>query len=85
LCRFFQYPTASFLISQKVGKLQKLEISEAVVIMTITATFLDGAALAWFRQLYAQTFEVALYGAAWILWGVGAGLFLGHFMTSRNR
>ena len=28
------------LISQKVGKLQKLEISEALVIMTITATFL---------------------------------------------
>lgn len=81
----FPISYAFILVSQKVGKLQKPEISEAVVIMTITATFLDGVALTWFRQLYAHTFDVALYGAAWILWGVGAGLFLGHLMTNRNR
>ncbi|WP_197076701.1 DUF5367 family protein [Hymenobacter terrenus] len=72
------------LISKKLGNLQKPEILRAVTIMTTTATFLDGVALAWFRQLYAQSFEVALYGAAWILWGVGAGLLLGYCLTGRN-
>lgn len=71
-------------ISQKVVKLQKSEILKAVVLMTITATFLDGVALTWFRQLYAPTFEAALYGAALILWGVGAVLLLGYLMTDRN-
>ncbi len=73
------------LMSIKIAKLNKSEILNAVVIMTITATFLDGIALTWFRQLYAETFEIALYGAAWILFGAGVGLFFGYVMTDETR
>jgi Family of unknown function (DUF5367) len=71
-------------ISIKVANLKKAEILNAVVVMTITATFLDGIALTWFRQLYAETFEIALYGAAWILFGAGVGLLFGYVMTDET-
>jgi hypothetical protein len=82
---------ATFLISfvfvqitVKIAKLKKDEILNAVVIMTITATFLDGIAMTWFRQLYAESFETALYGAAWILFGAGVGLLFGYVMTDET-
>jgi hypothetical protein len=71
-------------ISIKVANLKNAEILNAVVIMTITAAFLDGIAMTWFRRLYAETFEIALYGAAWILFGVGVGLLFGCVMTNRT-
>jgi hypothetical protein len=71
-------------ITVKVASLKKAEILNAVVIMTITATFLDGIALTWFRQLYAESFEIALYGAAWILFGAGVGLLFGYVMTDET-
>jgi hypothetical protein len=52
--------------------------------MTITATFLDGIALTWFRQIYAEAFETALYGAAWILFGAGVGLLFGCVMNNQT-
>lgn len=72
------------LISVKVANLNKSEILNAVVIMTITATFFDGIALTWFRQIYAESFETALYGAAWILFGAGVGLLIGYIMTDKT-
>jgi hypothetical protein len=71
------------LITKKVARLDDSEIFTAVAIMTYTATFLDGIALTWFGQLYGATHEVRLYGAAWILWGVGAGLLLGQLLSNR--
>jgi hypothetical protein len=71
-------------ITVKIAKLKKDEILNAVVIMTITATFLDGIAITWFRQLYAESFETALYGAAWILFGAGVGLLFGYVMTDET-
>jgi hypothetical protein len=71
-------------ITKKVAQLDTSEIFNAVVVMTYTATFLDGIALTWFGQLYGTTHEVRLYGAAWILWGVGAGLLLGKFLSGRK-
>ena len=70
-----------FLVCQKIAKLQKSEILKAVVIMTITATFCDEIAFIQFRQIYAESYEVTHYGAAWILSGVGVGLLLGFFMN----
>ena len=71
-------------ISIKIAKLEKSEIFYAVAIMTMVATLLDGSALTWFSQLYADSHEVAHYGAAWILWGAGVGLLLAYFMTERK-
>jgi len=42
----------------------------AVVVMTTTATLLDGIAFTW-TGLYGLPLESRVYGAAWILWGVG--------------
>ena len=72
------------LICQKLAKLQKSEILKAVVIMTITASFCDEFALTWFRQIYAETYEVSHYGAAWILAAVGVGLLIAYFMTNEK-
>ncbi len=69
------------LISQITAKLEKSEILRAVVIMTITACFCDEIALSWFRQIYAETYEVSHFGAAWILAGVGVGLLIGYLKT----
>lgn len=60
------------------------ELLHPVVIMTLTATFLDGIALTLFRQLYSQSAEVALHGAAWILWGVGLGLLFAYYLAEQN-
>ena len=59
---------------------------DSVVVMTAIATLLDGVALMWFPQVYenselmARNSPLAVLlsrrGAAWILWGVGAGLVL---------
>lgn len=68
----------SIYTTRWISGLRLGELLRPIVIMTFTATFLDGIALVWFRQLYADSFEVALHGAAWILWGAGLGL-LGAF------
>jgi Family of unknown function (DUF5367) len=60
------------------------ELLDPVVVMTCTATFLDAVALTWFRQLYSQSFEVALHGAAWILWGVGLGLLFSFYFDQKK-
>jgi hypothetical membrane protein len=66
---FFPMTCLFILISQKIAKLNKSETSKAVVIITITAVFCDGAALNRFRQIYTQTYEVSHYGATWIFYG----------------
>lgn len=70
-------------ITQKVLKISRLEIMRPIVIITLTAAFLDGIALTWFRTLYSDSFEVSSHGAALILWGVGLGLFLAYFQTKK--
>ena len=70
-------------ITQKVLKINRLEIIRPIVIITLTAAFLDGIALTWFRTLYSDSFEVSSYGAALILWGVGLGLLSAHFQDKK--
>lgn len=69
------------MIGKKAAKLEKSEILKAVVIMTIAATFCDGIALTWFRGIYAESYEVSHYGAAWILFGAGVGLLIAYFVN----
>lgn len=75
---------ASMYITALICKLKLNELLRPVVIMTFTATFLDGIALAWFRQLYSNSFEVALNGGAWILWGAGLGLLFAYILENRK-
>jgi hypothetical protein len=46
------------------------------VILTFTATICDGIALAFFRNIYSDSFDVALNGASLILWGAGMDLLI---------
>ncbi len=46
---------------------------QSLNIMAFVATILDGIALTWFGDLYGPTTEIRLFGAAWLLWGVGTG------------
>ncbi len=73
----------SIYTTKLISNLRLNELLKPVVIMTFTATFLDAIALVWFRQLYSQSFDVALHGAAWILWGVGLGLAVSFFLDNR--
>jgi len=57
------------LIGALVG-LRGVAFLPAVVVMTMTATLLDGIALTW-TGLYGLPLENRVYGAAWILWGLG--------------
>jgi hypothetical protein len=75
----------SMYISALICKLKLSELLKPVVIMTFTATFLDAIALVWFRHLYSDSFEVAMHGAAWILWGVGVGLLLSFYLDIQDR
>jgi hypothetical protein len=68
-----------------IAKLGIHELLKPVVIMTFTATFLDGIALTWFRSLYSPSFEVALFGSAFILWGVGLGLLFAYLLDIRKK
>ena len=49
--------TIGFLAAAKVaGKLEWHQLLRPMVIMTCTATFLDGIALTWFHALYASSY-----------------------------
>lgn len=74
----------SMYIAKLVGNVRFDELLKPLVVMTFTATFLDGIALVWFRRLYSDSFEVALHGAAWILWAVGLGLLFSYYPYHRR-
>jgi Family of unknown function (DUF5367) len=76
---------ASMYITALICKLKYNELLRPVIIMTFTATFLDAIALAWFKHLYSNSFEVALHGAAWILWGAGLGLLFAYILENRKK
>ncbi len=73
------------LVIKHVGKVENKDIFRPVVIATFTAMFCDGIALAWFHSLYSSNLEIALHGAAAILWGGAAGLFIGHILTNKRQ
>jgi hypothetical protein len=71
-------------IAKLTGQVAWHQLLRPLVVMTFTATLLDGIALTWFPTLYADTYEVALFGAALILWGVGLGLSLAYWLEQRQ-
>ena len=73
----------SMYITSLISKLQLSELLKPVVVMILTATFLDALALTWFRELYSPSFEVAMHGAAWILWGVGLSLLFSFYFDQK--
>jgi hypothetical protein len=74
----------TFYVTKLVTKLAYSELLRPIVIMTFTATFLDGIALTWYRQLYSTSFEVALHGSALILWAVGLGLLFAYYLEMKG-
>jgi hypothetical protein len=55
-----------------------------VVVMTFTATWLDAIAFTWLHSLYHDSQEIALHGAALILWGAGLGLFFAYLLEQKT-
>lgn len=73
--------TIGFLATAKmVGRVPWSHLLRPVVIMSYTAAFLDGIALTWLREIYAKSYETALFGAALILWGVAVALCMAHVL-----
>jgi hypothetical protein len=70
-------------ILKHISKLRYDELFKPLTIMTITATFLDGIAMTWFRGLYSTSFEVSFFGSALILWAVGWGLLFGLLIDNK--
>lgn len=71
-------------ITKWATKYEFVDMLKPAVIMLFTATFLDAIALAWFRSLYSPSFEVALHGAAWILWGACLGLLIPYYFDQKT-
>ena len=74
----------SIYITKVASGFQYHELLRPMVVMTFIATFCDGIAMTWFRSLYSDSFEVAFYGAALILWGVGIGLLMAFYLELRH-
>ncbi len=81
------FPVTIFTIylTKLISKFAYSDLLRPIVIMTFTATFCDGIALVWFRQIYSDSFEIALHGAALILWGAGLGLLFAYILEIRGK
>jgi hypothetical protein len=80
----FPVTVLTIYLTKLISKFAYSELLHPIVIMTFTATFCDGIALVWFRQIYSDSFVIALHGAALILWGVGLGLLFAFILEVRN-
>jgi hypothetical protein len=81
----FPVTILTIYLTKLISKLAYSELLRPIVIMTFTATFCDGIALVWFRQIYSKSFVIALHGAALILWGVGLGLLFAYILEVRGK
>ncbi len=68
-----------------LGRLDRSEVLESVVIMTFVAALLDGMGITFFQSLYGPSPQIVMLGAAWILWGVGCGLAIAYAMKLSDR
>jgi Family of unknown function (DUF5367) len=71
----------SIEISAIVGKIEREDLLNAVVIMALTALLLDGIALTWFQSWYGLAPTGLVLAAAWLLWGVGISLGIGYWAS----
>ncbi len=81
----FPVTALTIYLTKIISKFAYSELLRPIVIMTFTATFCDGIALVWFRQIYSKSFIIALNGAALILWGVGLGLLIVFILEIREK
>jgi hypothetical protein len=80
----FPLTAVSLVITKSLSGFSYNQLLKPVVIMTFTATLCDGIALTWFRDLYSHSFEIALHGAAFILWAAGLGLAIAYYLDQRT-
>lgn len=69
--------------AQYLARLQTGQILPGVAVGLIAATCADGVALTWGRALYGTDPAQIVYGAAWILWGVGWFLLFAYRADAR--
>lgn len=69
---------------KQVGGLAAGQNLPGVGIGLMAATFCDGIALTWARDLYGSDAALITLGAAWILWGVGLFLLFAYLEDLRG-
>lgn len=74
--------TLPFLILfQKIAGLTRQSVATGFSLGTATAMLCDGAALAWYPQLYGSGVELHAGAGGTILWGAGVGIFLAYALN----
>ena len=77
--------TVPFLfLSLRIAKVDRRDYFVAYSIMTMSAMFLDGVALAWFPTLYGGTAEYVAGAGGTILWGAAVGMALALILNKRK-
>lgn len=61
----------SVLLTRNLARLEVGQTLPGIAIGLVAATVCDAVALTWGRGLYGSDPAQVVYGAAWILWGVG--------------
>jgi len=74
----------SVLLSRRLARLKAGQALPGIAIGLVAATFCDAIALTWGRGLYGSDPAQVLYGAAWILWGVGLFLLFAYLADRRQ-
>ncbi len=69
------------MMTRVVARLRADQMASGVALVTATALLLDGAAVAWFPQLYGTTDARVLAASAAVLWGAGVAIMLGFAMN----
>jgi hypothetical protein len=75
---------ASVQLTRRIVGLGQGQLLPGIGVGSITATFCDGIALTWGRGLYGTDPDQIVFGAAWILWGVGLFLLFAYLGDQRR-
>lgn len=74
----------SMLLCKKIAHLKAGQTLPGIAIGLVAATLCDEIALTWGRGLYGSDSAQVVFGAAWILWGVGLFLLFACFEDHRQ-
>ena len=72
------------VLLQRWGRIPHHLLIQRLVVVTFSYALLDGVALMAFTDWYHHSKELALYGAAWIIWSTGWALLLAYGMAARQ-
>ncbi|QNL18506.1 hypothetical protein HXX25_03640 [Hyphobacterium sp. CCMP332] len=72
------------ILFQKIAGLSRQQVALGVSVGTAAAILCDGAALAWYPQLYGPTVALHAGAGGTILWGGGVGLVIAFFMNKAD-